>query len=211
MPKKKIDSWEQLQQQVASILAHVNKDQRLALAAAVNPLFALEELGYEISPGVRPEIEDRLRFGAKKATRLKELRASIFKQAGRQFDIDSPTELGRVLFDELKLRGANVNTRADAYEGGSTIQQSPAGSRLSASPDTKPLPYRRPEAEPLADPLEVLKEAHPVIAPLLEYRRLEASRPRFAPRSFFEAVRQGKRSLPVRELRGRLKARAGRK
>jgi hypothetical protein len=207
MSKTKIDSWEQLQQQIKSIIVRINKDQRLALAAAVNPLFALEELGFELSPGARRDIGDRLRFGQNTAMKLKDLRASIFKQVGHPFDIDSPAELGRVLFDELKLSGARV----DLYEGGGTAQQPPAKSRRSPPPDIKPLPRKRPGAEPVADPLEGLKGVHPVVGPLLEYRRLEASRPRFAPRSFFEAVRRGERPLPVREIRARFKAGTGRK
>lgn len=191
MPKKLIHSWDQLREQISSLVSEVNRDQSLAFAASVNPLLALEELGYEIDPQSRPDIEERLRFEPRTAVRLKDLRQSIFRHAGHPFDINSADELGKLLFSELKL--------APPARGKGKAQQQ------TVRPSTKPLPRQRTGAEPAKDPLEVLREAHPLVEPLLEYRRLEATRPRLAPRSSFDAIRKGKRQLPLTKISGRLK------
>jgi len=200
MSREKIVSWEALQKQISSILSKVNKDRALALAAGVNPLFALEELGFDVEPSVRPDIEARLRFEPRTAIKLRDLRESIFKHVGHAFDINSSEALHAVLFNELKL--------GTAYGGKSKAEQQATykTEQQPIHPDTKPLPVQRRGVEPTKDPLEVLSKAHPVMKPLLEYRRLESSRPRMAPRNFYDSVRQGKRSLPVREISGRLKA-----
>jgi hypothetical protein len=191
MPKKLINSWDQLREQISSIVSEVNHDPSLAFAASVNPLLALEELGYEIDRQSRPDIEERLRFEPRTAVRLKDLRQSIFQHAGHSFDINSPDELAEVLFTDLKL--------APPARGKTKAQQQ------TVRPSTKPLSRQQTGAEPVKDPLEVLREAHPLVEPLLEYRRLEATRPRLAPRSSFDAIRKGKREVPVTKISGRLK------
>jgi hypothetical protein len=181
----RVDSWEQLQEQIQPILEQVNADPALAMAAAVNPLYAIEELGYEIEPRVRPQIEDRLRFGPRSIVRLQQLREEIFEHAGREVDLTSSDDLRQLLFEELSL----------------PVPEPP--------PDTSPLPPQiggQPRLEPISDPLEVLRDAHPIMEPLLEYRRLESSRPGMAPRHLYEEVREGKRRLPIRSIRARLQS-----
>lgn len=188
---KIINSWEQLQQQIVSILEQINANSSLSVAAAANPIHALEEIGYEINPIARPEIEDRLRFEPRTAVQLRQLRAVIFEQAGHSFDLNAPAELQRVLFDELKI----------PVPGHNSYQQGQKCSR----PDTNPLPPQLSWVPKVEDPLEVLRGTHQVIEPLLEYRRLEASAPRLAPRNLYNEVRQGKRQLFLESIRAQLK------
>src|SRR5579859_4078776 len=94
---KRLSSWQSAQKQVVAILASLNKQPDLMLAAAANPLLALRELGYEIDPQVEQEFEDRIRFGTHYGPRLAGLRQQIFQIAGRQFDLDSAEELAAVL------------------------------------------------------------------------------------------------------------------
>jgi hypothetical protein len=191
--KRKIDSWEQAQEQIVSLLEQLNANQALAVAAAANPLFALEELGYEINPQVRLEFDERLRFGSRTIVQLRELREAIFTQAGHAFDLNAPVELRRVLFDELK-----IPLPAQQAEQAAQSPRTP--------PDTSPLPPQLEWTAKVEDPLEILRGAHPIMEPLLEYRRLEASQPRLAPRQLYDEVRQGKRRLPIRNIRGRLQS-----
>jgi hypothetical protein len=60
-------------------------------------------------------------------------------------------------------------------------------------------------ARPLVDrdPLHELKDAHPVMAPLLAYRRLDASVPGFAPRDLYARLRSGELAFPNLRLRAR--------
>src|SRR3974377_2210573 len=84
-----ITSIEQLQKHVPSIVKAVNADPSLALAAAVNPIFAIEELGYKIPANLRRSIEHRIRFSPEQARRLHEMSLEIYGHVGRQFDIES--------------------------------------------------------------------------------------------------------------------------
>jgi len=167
-------SWEDAQAQISKIVAEINANPQLAIAAAVNPLFALEELGYHVAPEAIALFEDRLRFGQKTAARLQSLRKTIFKQAGREFDIDSEETLRHVLGVELKLRVPHKLRKLPPQVGWGTK---------------------------VPDPLEELSGKHPLIEPLLEYRQLEASEPRLASRDLYNQVRQGKVQTPVVSLR----------
>jgi hypothetical protein len=179
--KKTLRTLAEIQKRIPLIVAEVNANPQLALAAAANPLFALEELGYGIAPEVRAEVEDTVRFGPETAQQLQELRSQIFQAAGRTFDLQSEEELRQVLGEELKL-------------------PLPAAGKESATPAASGKLVLLPQlrwSEKTPDPLEGLRVAHPVMAPLLEYRRLEAGEPRLASRAVYDGVRQGKQSTPI--------------
>lgn len=89
-------SWNEAQEQVATILARLNRDSALLLAAMANPLIAMHEIGFDVAVEVRQEFEDRIRFGAQVAHRLKELRellgATPFAGAGLPFSPDADAD-----------------------------------------------------------------------------------------------------------------------
>jgi DNA polymerase-1 len=74
---------------------------------------------------------------------LREIEKLIYTEAGREFNVSSPKQLGEVLFDELKL----IPER----------QKKTAGGQRSTR-----------ESE-----LEKIRDAHPIIAYILEYRELK--------------------------------------
>jgi len=76
-------------------------------------------------------------------TELTQLENSIYKHAGQEFNINSPKQLGEILFDGLELKPKNA-------------KKTTGGQR-----STK-------ESE-----LEKLKDEHPIIADLLRYRELQ--------------------------------------
>ena len=182
-----LNSWEEVQERIASIVDELNKDRSLAIAAAANPFEALEELGYHVDAEARPEIEDRLRFPIKEAVQRKRLRAQIFELVGHPFDLDSAEELRAVLYEELSI--TPYPDERGCYP---------------ALPSTYP-PRRPVSGVPEPDPLQMLEGRHPVMEPLLEYRRLDAAHPRFAPLAAFELIRTGGASGGIRNLRIRLK------
>ena len=57
-----------------------------------------------------------------------------------------------------------------------------------------------------ADPLEKLRSAHPIMEPLLEYRRMQSSTPRLATKELYDEIRQKKRVLPITKLVAHLKS-----
>lgn len=181
--KRKLNSWQEAQQQIGAILESLNANHSLMLAAASNPLLALQELGYEIAEDVHQEFEDRIRLGASGAKRLQSLREEIFKIAGKPFNLNSAEELSSTLSVLLKQKGARALSLADAR---------PLLSVVSAP--TAP------------DPLEQMRDLHPIMGPLLEYRRLDASTPRFATRELYDEIRQGKHSLPITKITAHLKS-----
>jgi DNA polymerase I-like protein with 3'-5' exonuclease and polymerase domains len=182
--KKKLTSWESAQQQISPIVAALNNNPALMMAAAANPLLALRELGYEIDERLNQELEDRIRFGLNNAQKLADLRERIFKDAGRRFDLDSPEALANVL---------------------SSLVKAQKGARTFTPVETAALPFTLQPTRP-SDPLEELRNAHPIMEPLLEYRRMQASTPRFATKEFYEEIREKKRSHPVTRLVARLKS-----
>jgi len=193
-----IGSWDDLRNAAAELVRTINADERLALAAAANPLYAVEECGYQIRPDARIEIEERIRFRPETARRLDELRASIYEQAGTVFDLQSGPALGEVLFDRLHLRPRPGSSGYDDDTG----QAATEPERI----DTRPLPPQVGWAPRVRDPLEVLEGSHPIMGPLLEYRRLEASEPRLASRDLYEQLRNGTRHPPLTRARARFKA-----
>jgi hypothetical protein len=197
-----ITSWEGLQERIQSVLERVNADPALALAAAVNPLHALEELGFDIEPSVRPAIEERLRFKPRTSARLQNLRQEIHRHAGREFDIDSPGEVQVILFDRLAIKRPAASDEAPNSAATPTENN-------TAQPASK-RPMQSPNAHALGspDPLETLRGAHPIIEPLLEYRKLQASAPHLAPRALYDEVRRGGRRLGVMNVRARPKTRS---
>ncbi|MDD2251560.1 MAG: DNA polymerase I [Dehalococcoidales bacterium] len=62
-------------------------------------LIRMEKAGILLDTGLLGELSHRL------AKRLIELESSIYNETGHRFNINSPRQLGQVLFDELKLPG----------------------------------------------------------------------------------------------------------
>jgi len=200
MPERrsqKIDSIEALQKVVPLIVKAVNDDEAFGLRAAANPLLAAEEMGYQIAPEIQVTAERRVRFSQENAARLGELEEQVYKLAGERFDIDSSQDLDRVLFEKLKL----PRPRPPSDEPSDTPQQTPpARYRKSASAPPRPVGLTQ-----APDPLEELRGAHPVMEPLLEYRQIDRSAPRLAPRELYDRIRRGEVKMPITRIQARLK------
>lgn len=71
--------------------------------------------------GIRVEAEELHRYGEALALRIAELEESICQSAGERFNINSPKQLGEILFEKLKLPGGKktktgYSTAADVLE-----------------------------------------------------------------------------------------------
>jgi hypothetical protein len=195
---RKINSISQFQRAVPSIVKAVNADPELALRAAANPLMAVEELGYTIAEDVRKEAERLVRFKPETAERLAALEEQVYELAGESFAIDSGEALAHVLFQKLKLTPPEEGPGQDQAQ---QQRRPPPSKPPEQRKITDPLPPRVLGHEPIPDPLEPLRGAHPVIEPLLEYRQLEASSARLAPPELYERIRRGEVELPVSRIR----------
>ncbi|MBQ1017781.1 hypothetical protein KBX71_07850 [Micromonospora sp. D93] len=177
-----INTFSDLQARAGVILARLNAAPAVAIAAATNPLLAVEHLGYEFNPDTRTGIGDRIRLGPTAAEKLAELRTTIARLVDRQVDPDDGPTVRRLLTDLGVLPAC------------------PDGDE----PDTDPPRWQPGGAGP--DPLEPLRDRHPVMEPLLEYRRVSARRPRFAPPRAFAAILSGAVTTPLTAVTGRLQS-----
>lgn len=71
--------------------------------------------------GIRVEKEALAAYGEKLAGRIATTEASIYQQVGEVFNINSPKQLGEILFDKMKLKGGKktktgYSTAADVLE-----------------------------------------------------------------------------------------------
>lgn len=71
--------------------------------------------------GIQANAEELKEYGDKLQVRISELESEIYKQAGEEFNINSPKQMGVVLFENLKLPGAKktksgYSTAADVLD-----------------------------------------------------------------------------------------------
>lgn len=96
-----LHSWKEARKQVTAILARLNRDPALLLAAMANPLRAMHEIGFDVTAEARQEFEDRIRFGGQLARRLGELREALrtgpFGASGLPFSPDAEAGLQKHL------------------------------------------------------------------------------------------------------------------
>ncbi len=186
---KKIENFKDFHRLIPEFVKEINKNQQLAIRAAVNPLLAFEELGYDLPPEVQKKVGRFIRFRTKDRKRLTELEAEIYKTAGCTFDLDSPKEVETVLFETLKMRkpkGMEEMVTLNVIEKWMTIAKKKKKKKVEKG-----------------DPLEGLKEKHAIIAPLLSYRKIQAGSSGFAPRSLYEELKAGKKKFPISKMRVR--------
>lgn len=98
---------------------------------------AMHERGIEVDTGYLKELSKEYH------KELSKLEKSIWKHAGREFNINSPRQLGELLFDEIKLSPKNQKRTA-------TGQKSTRESEL-----------------------EKMRDMHPIIDDILKYRELQ--------------------------------------
>ena len=198
-----MDSLDALRRRVPSIVKQVNEDPALALRAAANPLLALADMGYRLTDRLAREVELRLRFTPKVIERLEHLRKQIAKLSEGPLDPDDPADLRRVLFERLQL--PPLPPRAQPI----VVAQSAVARTQSAPPrDELDFPWIPPGGVRHPDLLTALRGAHPIVAPLIEYRAIQASQPRLATREAFERLGSGDAKLPKVRIRARLKREA---
>jgi hypothetical protein len=204
--REHLTSLDALRRRVPEIVQLINAEPALALRAAANPILALEELGYSLDEALAREVAMRVRFDEPTVAKLQALTKRIHKLAGEPFDLESPEETGRVLFETLGLPRVDLVQRVVIAEGrlaeGQTREYE---KRRAAPPDSASIPRRQVGGVAPLDPLTALEGAHPVIAPLLEYRAIEASMPPLAPRELYDRIAHGEMKGPRITIRARLR------
>ena len=178
-----IESEKDLKKHAVSILRRINEDERGGLMFLLNPVFALEEAGFDLNEEMRGHILHGLRFGAKSKARIRELDEAVRDVAGRPVDALSDEQVARLLFVDLKIPLPGPA----AAKGAET--------RKAKSPE--PLP---PVNEEL---LEAVKDRHKVVPMLIELRRHLKGGWRFVDRETYEKVKGGASVTLLRHVRFR--------
>lgn len=97
-----INSEEDLRAHAISILRRVNEGERGGLLFLLNPVFALDGAGFDLSPAMRRHIRRGLRYGAKTKARIRQLEGEIAELVGHDVNAVSDAQVARFLFEELK-------------------------------------------------------------------------------------------------------------
>lgn len=207
---RQISSMEELMQAVPEIIAATDQDPSQALRFAANPLLLAEELGYTLNEEMMHFASRRVRFNKRETyERLVELEKQVWEHAGERFDLDSGRELAHILFNRLKLSPPGRQDKEQKKTRHKQGRPASEPDESEVSPDLEelaaPLSARPIGHEPKPDRLESLRNAHPIMTPLLEYRQIEASCARLAPRAVYDRIKRGDVDLPITSLRLRLK------
>ena len=131
-------------------------------------LAQMEETGIRVDTGVLAELSTRL------ALRIEEFAQQIYQHAGHPFNINSPQQLGKVLFEEIEAaRAGEVRKGKDHLDGGRCA----GGTRAEVSGGAMVLEYRQ---------LTKLKGTYVDALPAL-------IRPRDGPRCTRRSIRRARR------------------
>ncbi|WP_116127894.1 hypothetical protein [Lewinella sp. IMCC34183] len=163
-----ITTYPELRERAPEIVAAHGDDPRLATAALANPVLALEAAGYDLAPDLRETLEERLRFGEVNYKRLLDIRKQLRASGGGAVDPLDPVAT-HALIDRL-------SDRSHPY-----------------TPPTKSSRSLKIQADELheapgRDDLEDRLEEHPLVAEVLEYRRIYRTSPPFASRDDFQRL-----------------------
>ncbi len=179
-----IESEKDLKKHAVSILRRINEDERGGLLFLINPVFALEEAGFDLSEPMRRHILHGLRYGARAKARIAELNQAVADVAGRPVDALSDEQVARLLFVDLKIPVPE-----------------PAAQAAAKARTAEPLP-------PIDDEvLEALKGRHKVVPKLIELRRQLKGGWRFVDRETYEKVKGGASVTLLRRVRFRKQSR----
>lgn len=230
-----IKNEKDLQEHALTILRRVNSDERAGLLFLLNPTYALEDAGFDLSLPMKRHIRWGLRHGTKAKARMRRLDEEISKLAGRKVQVGSDADLARLLFDELQLPLPSVAPPAPSRQAQTIYEdeEEPVAAPPTADYATQTVPElralldqrglaksgrkqelidrleehdRRREIPAITpDLLDELRDAHPVLPPVIEMRKLLQTGWRFVNRETYEKVKAGATVTLLRGVRFRRK------
>ena len=176
-----IESEKDLKKHAVSILRRIKEDERSGLMFLLNPVFALEEAGFDFNEEMRRHILHGLRFGAKSKARIRDLNEAVREIAGRPIDAISDEQVARLLFVDLKIPSPGPAAAK--------------GAEARKAKSEEPLPPVNEEI------LEAVKGRHKVVPMLIELRRHLKGGWRFVDRETYEKVKGGASVTLLRRVR----------
>lgn len=183
MPEQ-LQSFKDFHKIVPLIIRKVNRDENLALLAMVNPIIAIEEMGFKLSPKVREEVELRIRFSVEEINELKNLEKEIQQIAGKKIDLHSNESIEKLVFKDLKIK------KPESLK--SLVLPDPILKEVDFTTNTR-LSFK--------DPLDQIRSKHPILKSLKRFRSLLMSKPGFADKLMYEKIKSGKIKLPIKSIK----------
>ena len=175
-----IQTFKEFHRHVPEILKRLNEDTDLAIRACVNPLLAFHEMGFRLSDDVAKEVEKIILFTPAEQKRLEKLEKELSKYTRRKIDFRSTRDVESFITKDLKIKKPT-----SLKVSGSTNVRQDAQMRI------------RKKEHLWNDTLERIKDNHPALKPLLEYRSIYYGKPGFASKSLYNDLKSGKRKLPI--------------
>ncbi|WP_116999486.1 hypothetical protein [Desertimonas flava] len=187
----------------AQIIKVFDAQPDLFLAACANPVRALRDAGVELSPEAERYVALRCRFDPERATRLEQLAAQVGEYLG-DVDLDDDRAVAAALRRvdiPVELEAEGEATPAVSLSAAPSEQRPPSRRTRELHPNrrsvlaaaaTLPQVHRWRQTSRGPDPFERHADKHPVFGPLLEYRRLSASVPRFASGEVYQRLARTK-------------------
>lgn len=193
----KINSLRELQLQMPRIVQAVNVNQRLALAAGVNPLLALEKLGYKLSLEAQKEVEQYARFGPDNLRRLAEIETEFSNLlATKTMPVNLPEAI--TLFEKSEYAQPD---KPDADKKKTPKSTKNQGLEASLENIFASRVWPVDEEKKL---LAQLSSQHPGLPLLFEYRKIHRQRRPFATQPVFEAIFSGEKKILVDRIEFKL-------
>jgi hypothetical protein len=176
----------------------------LAMAAAANPLLALEYLGYQLTEKAIQEIGPYARFGPDGLARLADLEQQWTAQTGSR-----PLPLGKESARDflLQLTAADSGYKKTAS---SSPRQTPDLKQLDTALD---LVFSKNNVDAAAEKkiADSLSKVHPALPIVRAYHKIHQQRPAFASKEQFQKIISGKTKSVATSIEFRLKDRKANK
>lgn len=191
MKTKTISTLRELQLKMPAIIKQHGDNTKIARAAIINPILALEEIGYKLSPSLKNELDYYIRFGPVRKKKLMALEKEIYAGVGKKFDLKDENAVKKYVHPLIAKKG-KVKFQLPKTEYSFTIKATTGKAKFS---------------QKKSDPYEIYKDAHPVIAPLLEFRKIESSVARLGSAELFKKALKGNVTdkVKINSVRFRLK------
>jgi len=191
MKTKTISSLRELQLKMPAIIKLHGNNTNVARAAIINPVLALEEIGYELSPALKEELDYYIRFGPIRKKKLMALEEKVYAAVGKRFDLKNENAIKKYVHPLIAKKG-KVKFQLPNMDYSFTIKTTSGKAKFN---------------QKKADPYESYKDAHPAIQPLLEFRKIESSVARLGSTKLFKKALKGNATdkVKINSVRFRLK------
>jgi hypothetical protein len=200
--KTKIQSLPELQKRMPRILKAVNADPDLALAAGANPFFALEKLGYELTPQAQKSIERHARFGKEISKEVQTLEKSILEMADQPIPLDDNKKLGAWVSARIKVLKGGKGKKSQKEASQRKKEKQFLDQTLTFFESSLATGFQLEALE--SEHIEALEKLDPLFSKLIRYQILQIRYPRFASQEVFEKILSKQIKTPITGITWRL-------